>query len=137
MVWAGPEREELQCVSALYFWRAYEFPRLPSAIKGQSKPRLPPGGSCLAQRFGWHGKDPCAHRTRLSPAASAGRQPGKYPLSHPRESGRRGNGGTHPEPPGCMGADGRSEEHTSELQSLMRNSYAVFCLNKKIYRDND
>src|SRR3546814_7840914 len=26
---------------------------------------------------------------------------------------------------------GRSEEHTSELQSLMRNLYAVFCLNKK------
>src|SRR3546814_8510137 len=25
----------------------------------------------------------------------------------------------------------RSEAHTSELQSLMRNSYAVFCLNKK------
>src|SRR3546814_3259880 len=25
----------------------------------------------------------------------------------------------------------RSEEHTSELQSLMRSSYAVFCLNKK------
>src|SRR3546814_5621525 len=41
----------------------------------------------------------------------------------------------------------RSEEHTSELQSLMRTSYAVFCLNKKttinikktiiIYRDNN
>src|SRR3546814_2071047 len=36
------------------------------------------------------------------------------------------------------GADGdphvrrRSEEHTSELQSLMRISYAVFCLKKKI-----
>src|SRR3546814_4241576 len=28
-------------------------------------------------------------------------------------------------------ADIRSEEHTSELQSLMRISYAVFCLNKK------
>src|SRR3546814_10564544 len=28
--------------------------------------------------------------------------------------------------PGC-----RSEEHTSELQSLMLNSYAVFCLKKK------
>src|SRR3546814_10555291 len=28
--------------------------------------------------------------------------------------------------------DDRSEEHTSELQSLMRISYAVFCLNKKI-----
>src|SRR3546814_1258245 len=29
------------------------------------------------------------------------------------------------------GAYGRSEEHTSELQSLMRISYAVFCLKKK------
>src|SRR3546814_3297852 len=28
-------------------------------------------------------------------------------------------------------APARSEEHTSELQSLMRNSYAVFCLTKK------
>src|SRR3546814_1470094 len=27
-------------------------------------------------------------------------------------------------------SDGRSEEHTSELQSLMRTSYAVFCLKK-------
>src|SRR3546814_12340214 len=33
----------------------------------------------------------------------------------------------------CLGARpiGRSEEHTSELQSLMRISYAVFCLKKK------
>src|SRR3546814_2879791 len=30
-----------------------------------------------------------------------------------------------------MALGGRSEEHTSELQSLMRNSYAVFCLKKK------
>src|SRR3546814_4973811 len=29
---------------------------------------------------------------------------------------------------------GRSEEHTSELQSLMRISYAVFCLKKKKYK---
>src|SRR3546814_3323365 len=29
---------------------------------------------------------------------------------------------------------GRSEEHTSELQSLMRISYAVFCLKKKIIK---
>src|SRR3546814_6245154 len=29
------------------------------------------------------------------------------------------------------GVDARSEEHTSELQSLMRLSYAVFCLTKK------
>src|SRR3546814_1200718 len=35
-------------------------------------------------------------------------------------------------------AAGRSEEHTSELQSLMRNSYAVFCLKtkQKIYLIN-
>src|SRR3546814_5226703 len=30
-----------------------------------------------------------------------------------------------------IGANPRSEEHTSELQSLMRISYAVFCLKKK------
>src|SRR3546814_1863478 len=43
-------------------------------------------------------------------------------------------------PPSCSA---RSEEHTSELQSLMRISYAVFCLTKKnnitkqIHADND
>src|SRR3546814_4917646 len=44
-------------------------------------------------------------------------------------------GGRHPSPPGGRRGDGRghprSEEHTSELQSLMRISYAVFCLKKK------
>src|SRR3546814_9159882 len=30
----------------------------------------------------------------------------------------------------------RSEEHTSELQSPMRNSYAVFCLKKKKHKQN-
>src|SRR3546814_19539043 len=33
--------------------------------------------------------------------------------------------------PCCTGQCCRSEEHTSELQSLMRISYAVFCLKKK------
>src|SRR3546814_2893102 len=32
---------------------------------------------------------------------------------------------------GIGSANGRSEEHTSELQSLMRTSYAGFCLKKK------
>src|SRR3546814_7824134 len=32
---------------------------------------------------------------------------------------------------GAIASPQRSEEHTSELQSLMRNSYAVFCLKKK------
>src|SRR3546814_6502367 len=38
------------------------------------------------------------------------------------------------QPPAAAGVvdmDDRSEEHTSELQSLMRISYAVFCLKKK------
>src|SRR3546814_7620056 len=38
----------------------------------------------------------------------------------------------HPSPAlPCLRRGGRSEEHTSELQSLMRISYAVFCLKKK------
>src|SRR3546814_5548081 len=34
------------------------------------------------------------------------------------------------------GRGGRSEEHTSELQSLMRISYAVFCLKKKTHKQS-
>src|SRR3546814_2037601 len=41
----------------------------------------------------------------------------------------QGAGGLPPPARGVLGA--RSEEHTSELQSLMRISYAVFCLQKK------
>src|SRR3546814_1734055 len=37
---------------------------------------------------------------------------------------------------GAWASDQRSEEHTSELQSLMRISYAVFCLTKKIQEHN-
>src|SRR3546814_1422970 len=36
-----------------------------------------------------------------------------------------------------MPVPARSEEHTSELQSLMRISYAVFCLKKKTHYDAD
>src|SRR3546814_10214018 len=42
-----------------------------------------------------------------------------------------GAGATHRLPPDGAPARERSEEHTSELQSLMRISYAVFCLKKK------
>src|SRR3546814_2802837 len=38
---------------------------------------------------------------------------------------------------GGVGLGKRSEEHTSELQSLMRISYAVFCLKKKNHNHND
>src|SRR3546814_4485680 len=48
--------------------------------------------------------------------------------------GQRGDRGSRIAAERCdrldVGLD-RSEEHTSELQSLMRISYAVFCLNKK------
>src|SRR3546814_7654431 len=43
---------------------------------------------------------------------------------------RGGAAGSSHRPRSAPGAD-RSEEHTSELQSLMRISYAVFCLKKK------
>src|SRR3546814_7299082 len=48
--------------------------------------------------------------------------PGPLSDRHPRAR-RGGQGGGD--------RNGRSEEHTSELQSLMRISYAVFCLKKK------
>src|SRR3546814_2054774 len=48
---------------------------------------------------------------RLGPARPRQRRPVKKPFANP--------------------PDRRSEEHTSELQSLMRISYAVFCLKKK------
>src|SRR3546814_4013480 len=38
---------------------------------------------------------------------------------------------------GSSAEQGRSEEHTSELQSLMRISYAVFCLKKKNRNQDD
>src|SRR3546814_8934666 len=52
-------------------------------------------------------------------------------LAQPAEIGPVGRSRAfhHPAPAGEAGR--RSEEHTSELQSLMRISYAVFCLKKK------
>src|SRR3546814_4667228 len=55
------------------------------------------------------------------------------PAGHPRRgAGQYHDGhGTRRVLPGGDVDHGRSEEHTSELQSLMRISYAVFCLKKK------
>src|SRR3546814_10897164 len=58
---------------------------------------------------------PRAYRRRVRP-------------DHHRRHGRAAPG--HPRRPHEARVP-RSEEHTSELQSLMRISYAVFCLNKK------
>src|SRR3546814_7562950 len=51
-----------------------------------------------------------------------------FPVSLPLMGSRSGGVGTNGEEGFNVG---RSEEHTSELQSLMRISYAVFCLKKK------
>src|SRR3546814_685327 len=58
------------------------------------------------------------HCPRKRPARGRGRADVRIALHLPRAG-----------PPPELGA--RSEEHTSELQSLMRSSYAVFCLKKK------
>src|SRR3546814_5920833 len=66
--------------------------------------------------------DAAARGHASRPAAGLRREP-------PHAARRAGCGGA-----GAARAAGsaqRSEEHTSELQSLMRISYAVFCLNKK------
>src|SRR3546814_2093261 len=63
----------------------------------------------------------------------------REPGSHQPLGGRCGAVAAHDRPAasgergaGAAGAgEVRSEEHTSELQSLMRSSYAVFCLKKK------
>src|SRR3546814_10842887 len=69
--------------------------------------------------------------------AGASHVPRTVPLHFPRLADvldRTGRTGPEPAPtrPHAGGPVGnRSEEHTSELQSLMRISYAVFCLTKK------
>src|SRR3546814_7937613 len=50
--------------------------------------------------------------------------------------GSHGNGSSGGNAPCLFQCLGRSEEHTSELQSLMRTSYAVFCLKKKKRTNN-
>src|SRR3546814_10267761 len=67
-----------------------------------------------------HGNDPASDRGRRPCRAFADR--GRAPAVRPTR--RRGIPGS------------RSEEHTSELQSLMRISYAVFCLKKKRCHNN-
>src|SRR3546814_4858624 len=68
-----------------------------------------------------HPEEPHAHHRSLA------QQPGHLPRLpqevRVREPPQAAPGRSHPAH--------RSEEHTSELQSLMRNSYAVFCLKKK------
>src|SRR3546814_4944765 len=74
--------------------------------------------------------------TTLFRSGRSGGRSGKHSQSDP-ESVRSGamtrpaDALTLPSELVVLGIETRSEEHTSELQSLMRISYAVFCLKKK------
>src|SRR3546814_1043949 len=71
--------------------------------------------------------------TRFVPGAGGG-ESWVMAARCPRRGGNASGSGRASSAQGDLGqAPGRSEEHTSELQSLMRNSYAVFCLKKKTY----
>src|SRR3546814_5003394 len=67
---------------------------------------------------------PVGKHHRRGEAAGAGRAAADRRTA--QRAGRAAGQGTGPRP-----RHHRSEEHTSELQSLMRISYAVFCLKKK------
>src|SRR3546814_7019565 len=71
---------------------------------------------------------------RTHAQCAAGAAPCRYrALDFANDTARSGSGETEVGGNRHQGIDGciRSEEHTSELQSLMRISYAVFCLKKK------
>src|SRR3546814_4943581 len=100
------------------------------------KRAMPPGrrssrrGAALLRYPGGHAG------ARVGPGAGLFRSARglRCPLSGPQPEDRLQPGGNaQPRDQGGL----RSEEHTSELQSLMRISYAVFCLKKKKTRAKD
>src|SRR3546814_7090865 len=93
------------CSSDLGAWRRHATSRVPPADQ--------PRDGAVFLRLGVYSRDP----------GSAGRAAGSGggTMGHDGRRGRRG----------FVGLETRSEEHTSELQSLMRISYAVFCLKTK------
>src|SRR3546814_1057515 len=75
--------------------------------------------------------DGACGRPRLEPPAAPDRPRLGQPETSQTDPGRQGRLLRYRWPrPQAVGRH-RSEEHTSELQSLMRTSYAVFCLKKK------
>src|SRR3546814_6784503 len=76
---------------------------------------------------GWHPRPPRRRRERLDGGVLALGDGGALPARLHAAARRQGR---------HRRAVRRSEEHTSELQSLMRISYAVFCLKKKKTNDH-
>src|SRR3546814_9565684 len=97
--------------------------------------------SDLLRVLSWHGNGPCrgVGSSRACPIRRGTGErcgPHELPWSHDLPFGIRDSAVRRGEAPGESGrasphTRARSEEHTSELQSLMRISYAVFCLKKK------
>src|SRR3546814_4245185 len=110
-------------------------------MAGPSVPRCEPRPVAAASHArtagveGRHRRNPVQRAGAWRNAASAhGRAYDDKPRLHPflpRHARRAAAGGDRAWPPA------RSEEHTSELQSLMRISYAVFCLKKKKKHNSD
>src|SRR3546814_2599654 len=92
--------------------------------------------ACTAQLDLGHSPRPAMAPPAASPCTKRRRDGLSSPsTARPKESNDMDNSGKRQKT--RLGASGkglaqsRSEEHTSELQSLMRISYAVFCLKKK------
>src|SRR3546814_1850263 len=83
------------------------------------------------------GQGHAAHLTESGDRGAAAHVVAVHEHDRPRRVGlgpvehRPVHGHPHRMQVGVRGVEARSEEHTSELQSLMRISYAVFCLKKK------
>src|SRR3546814_3028294 len=81
-----------------------------------------------------HGRDGGGDKTLFHGRFSRGwsaREPGARPGNEGSRSAAQSRPRWRSQAPAKPGAPARSEEHTSELQSLMRSSYAVFCLEKQ------
>src|SRR3546814_9499154 len=88
-------------------------------------------GAAVPEREGGRGRKPCPKREDFRPKEK-GAAPRDRPFLCPVcPIGSESDAETDRE-----GVEIRSEEHTSELQSLMRISYAVFCLKKKNKNNN-
>src|SRR3546814_1376979 len=99
-----------------------------------------PDTTLFRSRNGWALSDKCRRALENSCAIRVPSLRGQLLLPLARRRIAIECHGPGPTPGRCSGAgtvaQGRSEEHTSELQSLMRISYAVFCLKKKINNTN-
>src|SRR3546814_636389 len=78
---------------------------------------------------------PQAHQQQTAEQVQAAHRTAPAPVS--LRASHSASSTANPSTPACRISNGRSEEHTSELQSLMRISYAVFCLKKNTTHSAD